>query len=104
MSLHSLRFALNGELVEVTVPAERLLVELLRDDLSLTGTKLGCGVGVCGACTVLVDGRPMSACLLTAPRSARSRVWPATMARSPRSRRRSSGTAASSAASARPAS
>jgi carbon-monoxide dehydrogenase small subunit len=66
MSLHSLRFRLNGERVEATVPAERLLIELLRDELGLTGTKLGCGVGVCGACTVLVDGRPMSACLLLA--------------------------------------
>jgi carbon-monoxide dehydrogenase small subunit len=43
-----------------------LLIDLLRDDLGATGTKLGCGVGVCGACTVLVDGRPMSACLLLA--------------------------------------
>src|SRR6266508_936970 len=66
MSLHSVRFTLNGEPLEVTVPAERLLIELLRDELGATGTKLGCGVGVCGACTVLVDDRPMSACLLLA--------------------------------------
>jgi carbon-monoxide dehydrogenase small subunit len=66
MSLHSVRFRLNGELVEITVPAERLLIELLREDLGRTGTKLGCGVGVCGVCTVLVDGRPLSACLLPA--------------------------------------
>jgi aerobic carbon-monoxide dehydrogenase small subunit len=66
MSLHSVRFTLNGEPLEVTVPAELLVIELLREGLGATGTKLGCGVGVCGACTVLVDGRPMSACLLLA--------------------------------------
>jgi carbon-monoxide dehydrogenase small subunit len=46
------------------VPAERLLVDLLREDLGQTGTKDGCSVGVCGLCTVQVDGLPMSACLL----------------------------------------
>lgn len=61
-----MRFELNGRAVEASVPSERLLVDLLRDDLGLTGTKLGCGVGVCGACTVLVDGRPMTGCLLLA--------------------------------------
>lgn len=66
MSTHSIRFELNGADREVEVPAERLLVQLLRDDLGLTGTKEGCGVGVCGTCTVLVDGAPMSACLLPA--------------------------------------
>ncbi|SRR6266536_2334845 len=66
MSLHRVRFRVNGAPVDVTVPAERLLTELLRDDLGMTGTKVGCGVGVCGACTVLVDGRPLSACLLLA--------------------------------------
>ena len=66
MSVHRVRFRLNGEQVEVTVPAQRLLVELLREDLGATGTKLGCGVGVCGACAVLVDSRLMSACLLPA--------------------------------------
>jgi carbon-monoxide dehydrogenase small subunit len=66
MSQHHVRFRLNGEQVEVAVPAQRLLVQLLRDDLGATGTKLGCGVGVCGACAVLVDSRLMSACLLPA--------------------------------------
>ena len=48
------------------MPAERLLSDLLRDDLGLTGTKIGCGVGVCGACTVLVDDVPVTSCLLLA--------------------------------------
>ena len=48
------------------MPAERLLLELLRDDLGLTGTKEGCGVGVCGTCSVLVDGKLLSACLVPA--------------------------------------
>jgi carbon-monoxide dehydrogenase small subunit len=66
MSVHQLGFELNGARVEREVPAERLLIDLLRDDLGLTGTKEGCGVGVCGTCTILVDGAPMSACLLLA--------------------------------------
>jgi carbon-monoxide dehydrogenase small subunit len=48
------------------VPAERLLLDLLREDLGKTGTKDGCSVGVCGLCTVQVDGAPMSGCLLLA--------------------------------------
>ncbi len=57
---------MNGSRHEVRVAAHRLLIDLLRDDLGLTGTKLGCGVGVCGACSVLVDGELLSACLLPA--------------------------------------
>ena len=66
MSDHRIRFTLNGAAVDVIVPAERLLVDLLRDDLRSTGTKDGCSVGVCGLCTVQIDGAPMSACLLLA--------------------------------------
>ncbi len=66
MSEHRVHFTLNGALVERAVPAERLLLDLLRDDLGKTGTKDGCSVGVCGLCTVQVDGTPMSACLLLA--------------------------------------
>jgi carbon-monoxide dehydrogenase small subunit len=63
---HTLRFELNGQPREVSVAANRRLIDLLRDDLGLTGTKEGCSVGVCGACSVLVDGAVMSACLLPA--------------------------------------
>ena len=66
MSRHRIRFSLNGAPVELTVPAERLLLDLLREDLGKTGTKDGCSVGVCGLCTVQIDGAPMSACLLLA--------------------------------------
>ena len=60
------RFRLNGRDVEVDVPPGRRLLDLLREDLGLTGTKEGCGEGECGACTVVVDGQPRLACLTAA--------------------------------------
>src|SRR5438128_8131291 len=65
-SQHALRFELNGAQRELSVAAHVRLIDLLRDDLGLTGTKEGCSVGVCGACSVLVDGQLVSACLLPA--------------------------------------
>src|SRR3954447_15606926 len=66
LSTHLLRFAVNGAAREVTVPSPRRLIDVLRDDLGLTGTKEGCSVGVCGACSVLINGELMSACLVPA--------------------------------------
>jgi carbon-monoxide dehydrogenase small subunit len=66
VSEHTLQVKVNGQPSSVTVPANRLLVHLLREDLGLTGTKEGCSVGVCGACSVLVDGVLVSSCLLPA--------------------------------------
>jgi aerobic-type carbon monoxide dehydrogenase small subunit (CoxS/CutS family) len=66
VSQHRISFTLNDAPVEVIVSAERLLIDLLREDLGKTGTKDGCSVGVCGLCAVQVDGAPMSACLLLA--------------------------------------
>jgi carbon-monoxide dehydrogenase small subunit len=65
-AVRPLTFGLNGHPVHVEVADDRLLLHLLRDDLDLTGTKEGCSVGVCGLCSVLVDRRLMSACLLPA--------------------------------------
>src|SRR5580765_495790 len=57
---------INGTQQELTVRPNETLLECLRDDLSLRGSREGCGVGVCGSCTVLVDGRPVSSCLMLA--------------------------------------
>jgi aerobic carbon-monoxide dehydrogenase small subunit len=56
----------NGEQIEVEVPARRLLVHFLRDDLGLTGTHVGCDTGNCGACTVHLNGEPVKSCMLLA--------------------------------------
>jgi carbon-monoxide dehydrogenase small subunit len=60
----SVRFQVNGASHELTIPTHLRLIDILRDELNLTGTKEGCSVGVCGACSVLVDGQLVSACLL----------------------------------------
>jgi len=65
-TLHETRLVVNGVAHTVRVPARRLLADCLRRDLGLTGTHLGCEHGVCGACTVLVDGAPMRSCLMFA--------------------------------------
>jgi carbon-monoxide dehydrogenase small subunit len=57
---------INGELVELEVPARRLLVHFIRDDLGLTGTHIGCDTGNCGACTVHLDGEPVKSCMALA--------------------------------------
>ncbi len=57
---------INGDLYEVAIDPRRTLVEVLRDDLDLTGTKESCGDGDCGACTVIMDGKPVNSCLTLA--------------------------------------
>ena len=62
----NIEFTLNGTRVGVEAPADSTLLTVLRDCLNLTGTKEGCGVGECGACSVLLDGRLVNACLVLA--------------------------------------
>jgi carbon-monoxide dehydrogenase small subunit len=63
---HPVRLRVNGTAYDAQVPARRLLSDALRHDLGLTGTHVGCEHGVCGACTVLLDGRPVRSCLVLA--------------------------------------
>ena len=75
----SFRFTVNGEAVEVEATGMRRLLDVLREDLGLTGTKEGCGEGECGACSILLDGEVVDACLVppnlleSSPPSASSR-------------------------------
>ncbi len=65
-TLHAVRLRVNGVWHEARVPARRLLSDFLRHDLRLSGTHVGCEHGVCGACTVLLDGQPVRSCLMLA--------------------------------------
>jgi len=64
VSTHTIFLTVNGREHELTVEARRTLADMLRHDLGYTGTHLGCEHGICGACTVLMDGQPVRACLV----------------------------------------
>jgi len=74
MGKHVINLTVNGRVEEVEAPARRLLCDLLRDDLALTGTKRGCETGTCGACSVMVDGRLVKSCLMLAVQARGSSV------------------------------
>ena len=63
---HIISFTLNGELTEAMVEDNVTLLDFIRDTLDLTGTKKGCEEGECGACTVMIDGKPVNSCLVLA--------------------------------------
>lgn len=64
---YRVNFFINDEPVELYVDANKTMLRVLREDLALTGSKEGCGAGECGACTVIVDGKAVNACLVLAP-------------------------------------
>ena len=66
MAEQIVRFNINGRSYEIPVEPQMTLVEVLRDKLDITGTKISCGAGECGACTVLIDGKPVLSCLTLA--------------------------------------
>lgn len=68
-------FEVNGEQISVVAEDRMLVTDLLRDALGLRGTRVGCEHGVCGACTILVDGRSRRACLMFAPQVEGSEIW-----------------------------
>src|SRR5512137_2087193 len=63
---HVLTFTLNGEPIQVEIEPHLTLLQLLREKLELTGTKEGCGMGECGACTILLDGKTVNSCIFPA--------------------------------------
>jgi len=66
MAFHRVNFSVNGSTEQVDVPSNMTLLQMLRDKLSLTGTKNGCGAGECGACTVIMNGEPVNSCMVLA--------------------------------------
>ena len=74
MKTIELTFILNQREVTVSVAPNRRLLDVLREELHLTGTKEGCGIGECGACTVLLNGRPLNSCLILAGQAQGSEI------------------------------
>lgn len=64
--MKQIRLVVNGKSYKISIPPWRTLLEVIREDLKLTGTKEGCGLGECGACTVIMDGRIVNSCLVLA--------------------------------------
>jgi carbon-monoxide dehydrogenase small subunit len=74
ISLYPLHLTVNGKAYDVEVPARRILVDLIRYDLGLTGTKETCSVGVCGACTIVMNGQMVSSCITLALQAADANI------------------------------
>jgi aerobic carbon-monoxide dehydrogenase small subunit len=72
--MKEIRITVNGKPYELSVRPHATLLEVIREDLGLTGTKEGCGVGECGACTVIMNGKSVNACLVLAPEADGSQI------------------------------
>ncbi|HEY2596953.1 MAG TPA: (2Fe-2S)-binding protein [Candidatus Dormibacteraeota bacterium] len=71
---HMIEAEVNGKRRKLAAPSRKLLSDFIREDLGLTGTHVGCEHGVCGACTILLDGRPVRSCLMFAPQADGARI------------------------------
>jgi carbon-monoxide dehydrogenase small subunit len=74
MDALAISVTVNGDVHRATIPTRRLLSDFIRDDLALTGTHVGCEHGVCGACTILLDGKPVRSCIMLAVQADGRRV------------------------------
>lgn len=72
--MHTIQIKINGAERQLTVESYRTLLDVIRNDLGLTGTKAGCGTGDCGACSVIMDGKIVNACLILAPEADGSEI------------------------------
>ncbi len=75
MKMHSITLTINGSKENLTVQSNLSLLHLLREIMGLTGTKNGCEAGECGACTVLVDGKPVNSCMVLAVECDGGEIW-----------------------------
>ena len=72
--IQELLLSVNGQQRRVTTDGNRKLLDILREDLTMTGTKYGCGEGQCGACTVLIDGKPVKSCITAVANAAGGQI------------------------------
>jgi carbon-monoxide dehydrogenase small subunit len=72
---HKIRVTVNGEVHELLVEPYQILVDIIREEIGLTGTKKGCGTGDCGSCTILLDGKPVNSCLILGVEVDGKEIW-----------------------------
>jgi len=72
--MQEIKLTINNKVYQINVPEERMLLDVIREDLGLTGTKRGCEIGECGACTIIMDGQTVNSCLVLAVQADGSQI------------------------------